>query len=170
MEGRRRRGRPKYTLLDISKVLDINQVDDGNVLDISKVDDGTLLDIRSRVEDGNLDNGSSKGETAALESEEVKKGKDIKANEDGLGQEATATSDGDMVDQGDKESRTDTDNIEATYSEDFADDFDFEENFWEADDEERGRKRDKEGEYHLFVKTHQKRRHRGTRHRARSSS
>ena len=169
MEGRRRRGRPKYTLLDISKVLDINQVDDGNVLDISKVDDGTLLDIRSRVEDGNLDNGSSKVETAALESEEVKKEKDIKANEDGLGQEATA-SDGDMVDQCDKESRTDTDNIEATYSEDFADDFDFEENLWEADDEERGRKRDKDAEYHLFVKTHQKRRHRGTRHRARSSS
>ena len=41
---------------------------------------------------------------------------------------------------------------------------------WEADEEERGRKRDKEAEYHLFVKTHQKRRHRGTRHRARSSS
>ena len=140
MEGRRRRGRPKYTLLDISK-----------------------------VDDGNMDSGSTKDETAALESEDAKKEKDTKVNEDVLGQEATA-SDGDMVDQGDKESRTDTDNIEATYSEDFADDFDFEENLWEADDEERGRKRDKEAEYNLFVKTHQKRRHRGTRHRARSSS
>ena len=152
MEGRRRRGRPKYTLLDISKV------DHGNVLDIS-----------SKVDDGNVDDGSSKDKTAALESEEVKKEKDIKANGDVLGQEAAA-SDGDILDQGEKESRTDIDNIEATYSEDFADDFDFEENSWEADDEERGRKRDKEAEYHLFVKTHQKRRHRGTRHRARSSS
>merc|ERR1712192_43700 len=143
--------------------------DDGNVIDISKVDDGTLLDISSKVEDGNVGSGSSKFKTAAIESEDVKKEKDIKANEDVLGQEANA-SDHDMVEQGDKESRTNTDNIEATYIEDFADDFDFEENLWEADDEERGRKREKEAEYHLFVKTHQKRRHRGTRHRARSSS
>ena len=138
--GRRRRGRPKYTVLDIS----------------------------SRVDDVNVDNnGSSKEETAALESEEVIKEKDIKENKDGFGQEA---SERDIGDGGDKEGRTDLDNIDAKCSEDFPDDFDFEENLWEADEEERGRKRDKEAEYHLFVKTHQKRRHRGTRHRARSSS
>ena len=135
--GRRRRGRPKYTVLDLS----------------------------STVENVNLDNGSSKEETAALGSEEVIKEKDMKENKDGFGQER------DMGDEDDKESKTDQDNIDAKCSgEDFADDFDFEENLWEADEEERGRKRDKEAEYHLFVKTHQKRRHRGTRHRARSSS
>merc|ERR1712037_1015175 len=103
--GRKRRGRPKYTVLDISRVEDVNVVE-----------------------------GSSKEETAILESE---------------------------VDL----------NMEAACGEDFSDDLDFDENLWEADDEEeRGRKREKEAEYHLFVKTHQKRRHRGTRHRARSSS
>ena len=40
------------------------------------------------------------------------------------------------------------------------------------DEEERGRKREKWAEYHLFVKTHQTRRHRTSKgsHRARSSS
>ena len=136
MEGRRRRGRPKYTVLDISRVEDVNMVE-----------------------------GFSKEETAILESEEEKKEKDVKVNE--------AASTGSAMTEGDKESRTEVDlNMEAACGEDFADDLDFDENLWEADDEEeeRGRKREKEAEYHLFVKTHQKRRHRGTRHRARSSS
>ena len=109
--------------------------------------------------------GFSKEETAILESEEEKKEKDVKENE------AASTGICDMA-EGDKESRTEVDlNMEAACGEDFADDLDFDENLWEADDEEeRGRKREKEAEYHLFVKTHQKRRHRGTRHRARSSS
>ena len=134
--GRKRRGRPKYTVLDISRVEDVNVVE-----------------------------GSSKEETAILESEEEKREKDVKENE-------AASADSDMA-EGDKESRTEVDlNMEAACGEDFADDLDFDENLWEADDEEeeRGRKREKEAEYHLFVKTHQKRRHRGTRHRARSSS
>ena len=132
--GRKRRGRPKYTVLDISRVEDVNVVE-----------------------------GSSKEETAILESEEEKKEKDVKVNE--------AASTGSDMAEGDKESRTEVDlNMEAACGEDFADDLDFDENLWEADDEEeRGRKREKEAEYHLFVKTHQKRRHRGTRHRARSS-
>ena len=125
--GRRRRGRPKYTVLDISRVEDLAVV-----------------------------GGSSKEESAILESEEEKK---EKANE-------AASGGSDMAERG-----TEVKNMEAACSEDFADDLDFDENLWEADDqEERGRKRDKEAEYHLFVKTHQKRRHRGTRHRARSSS
>ena len=132
--GRRRRGRPKYTVLDISRVEEVNVVD-----------------------------GSSKEETAILESEEEKKEKDIKVNE--------AASTGCDMAESDKERGTEVENMEAACDEDFADDLDFDENLWDADDEEeRGRKRDKDAEYHLFVKTHQKRRHRGTRHRARSSS
>ena len=139
MEGRRRRGRPKYTVLDISKV---EEVSVGDV--------------------------SGKEEAGALGSEEEVKEKDIKVNEDNIGQEAE-TSERYIV-EGEKENRTDPDSMETVYSEDFAGDLDFDENLWEGDEEERGRKRDKEAEYHLFVKTHQKRRHRGTRHRARSSS
>ena len=68
--------------------------------------------------------------------------------------------------------QSEVEHLDATCSDEFPEDFDFDDNLWGVDDndeEERGRKRDKEAEYHLFVKTHQKRRHRGTRHRARSS-
>ena len=138
--SRRRRGRPKYTVLDLSKVDQQERVDEA-----ANSENGALV-IENEEEEG-----------------------DIVSNGKGQG-DARNGSDKDDI-KGDVQSEVD--NLDAPCSDEFPEDLDFDENLWGVDDndeEERGRKRDKEAEYHLFVKTHQKRRHRGTRHRARSSS
>ena len=137
--GRRRRGRPKYTVLDLSKVEQQEKVDE------AASENGTLV-MENEEEEGDIvSNGKGQGDTRNGSDKE-----DIK---------------GDV--------QSEVKNLDATCSDEFLEDLDFDENLWGVDDndeEERGRKRDKGAEYHLFVKTHQKRRHRGTRHRARSSS
>ena len=138
--GRRRRGRPKYTVLDLSKVDQQEKVDEA----------------------ANSENGAS-----VIENEEEEG--DIVSNGKGQGDTRNGSDKEDI--KGDVQSEVK--NLDATCSDEFLEDLDFDENLWGVDDndeEERGRKRDKGAEYHLFVKTHQKRRHRGTRHRARSSS
>ena len=138
--GRRRRGRPKYTVLDLSKVEEQGKVDE-----------------------------PANSENAALVIENEEGEGDIVSN--GKGQRDTRKGSDKEDIKG--EGQSEVDNLDATCSDEFPEDLDFDENLWGVDDndeEERGRKSDKEAEYHLFVKTHQKRRHRGTRHRARSSS
>ena len=138
--GRRRRGRPKYTVLDLSKVEEQGKVDE-----------------------------PANSENAALVIENEEGEGDIVSN--GKGQRDTRNGSDKEDIKG--EGQSEVDNLDATCSDEFPGDLDFDENLWGVDDndeEERGRKRDKGAEYHLFVKTHQKRRHRGTRHRARSSS
>ena len=136
--GRRRRGRPKYTVLDLSKVDQQEKV-------VEAASENGALVIENEEEEGNIvSNGKGQGD-------------------------ARNGSDKDDI-KGDVQSEVEK--LDATSSDEFPEDLDFDENLWGVDDndeEERGRKRDKEAEYHLFVKTHQKRRHRGTRHRARSS-
>ena len=128
------RGRPKYTVLDISRVEDV-KVDK----DLVKEDNKGFLGIE----------------------EEVRK-EGVGAN-DGVGLERTDDETEKKREEGVMEIKGD-DKIGS-------EDVEIDENNWEEEEEEREvRKRDKEAEYHLFVKTHQKRRHRGTRHRARSSS
>ena len=138
--GRRRRGRPKYTVLDLSKVEEQGKVDE-----------------------------PANSENAALVIENEEGEGDIVSN--GKGQRDTRKGSDKEDIKG--EGQSEVDNLDATCSDEFPEDLDFDDNLWGVDDndeEERGRKRDKGAEYHLFVKTHQKRRHRGTRHRARSSS
>ena len=138
--GRRRRGRPKYTVLDLSKVEQQEKVDEA-----ACSENGTLV-MENEEEEGDIvSNGKGQGDTRNGSDKE-----DIKG-----------------------EGQSEVENLDATCFDEFPEDLDFDENLWGVDDndeEERGRKRDKGAEYHLFVKTHQKRRHRGTRHRARSSS
>ena len=134
--GRKRRGRPKYTVLDLSKVDQQEKVDEA-----ANSENGALVKENEEEEGDVVSSGKGQGDTRNGSDTE-----DIKG---------------------------DVENLDATCSEEFPEDLDFDENLWGVDDndeEERGRKRDKGAEYHLFVKTHQKRRHRGTRHRARSSS
>ena len=134
--GRKRRGRPKYTVLDLSKVDQQEKVDEA-----ANSENGALVKENEEEEGDVVSSGKGQGDTRNGSDTE-----DIKG---------------------------DVENLDATCSEEFPEDLDFDENLWGVDDndeEERGRKSDKEAEYHLFVKTHQKRRHRGTRHRARSSS
>ena len=137
--GRRRRGRPKYTVLDLSKVDQQEKVDEAASENAASV-------IENEEEEGDIvSNGKGQGDTRNGSDKE-----DIKVDV-----------------------QSEVKNLDATCSDEFLEDLDFDENLWGVDDndeEERGRKRDKGAEYHLFVKTHQKRRHRGTRHRARSSS
>ena len=140
--SKRRRGRPKYTVLDLS----ISKVDQQeNVEEAANSENGALV-IENEEEEGDVvSSGKGQGDTRNGSDKE-----DIK-----------------------REGQSEVDNQDATCSDEFLEDLDFDENLWGVDDNdegERGRKRDKGAEYHLFVKTHQKRRHRGTRHRARSSS
>ena len=137
--SKRRRGRPKYTVLDLSKV-----------------------DQQEKVVEAASENGA-----LVIENEEEEG--DIVSNGKGQGDARNGSDKDDIKGEGQSE----VDHLDATCSDEFLEDLDFDDNLWGVDDndeEERGRKRDKGAEYHLFVKTHQKRRHRGTRHRARSSS
>ena len=138
--GRRRRGRPKYTVLDLSKVDQQEKVDEA-----ANSENGALVKENEEEEGDVVSSGKGQGDTRNGSDKE-----DIRG-----------------------EGQSEVDNLDATCSDEFPEDLDFDENLWGVDDndeEERGRKRDKGAEYHLFVKTHQKRRHRGSRHRARSSS
>ena len=137
--SRRRRGRPKYKVLDLSKVDQQEKMDEA-----ANSENGALV-IENEEEEGNIvSNGKGQGDARNGSDKD-----DIKG-----------------------EGQSEVENLDATCSDEFPEDLDFDENLWGVDDndeEERGRKRDKGAEYHLFVKTHQKRKHRGTRHRARSS-
>ena len=111
--GRRRRGRPKYTVLDLSKVEQQEKVDEA-----ACSENGTLVIESEEGERDIVSNGKGKDDTRNVSDKEDVKGE--------------------------------VENIEATCGDEFLEDLDFDENFWEADDndeEERGRKRDKADTY-----------------------
>ena len=114
--GRRRRGRPKYTVLDLSKV-----EEQGEGYEAANSENAALVIENEEGEGDIVSNGKGKDDTRNVSDKEDVKGE--------------------------------VENIEATCGDEFLEDLDFDENFWEADDndeEERGRKRDKADTYLYF--------------------